>query len=417
MPRTPARILGLTTAALLLGTPLAAAAQEPEAPAPDAPLAAPAQEPEAPVLDAYAAAFARSAACEQQGDLDGAARALEPVLPLYPQDVALPLQIAWIHKRAGHLPEAERFYRLALARSPGGVDARLGLGLVLESTGRCDEARPILEGLARELPDLAPARDALARCTPVPVPSFTITPSVELSGTLYQDHPYKSLSGGVSAGLLFRHRSGFFLGGTYRYTHFAPASGATLSPWDQHEGYASMGYSVPLGGIGFHYAAIYDGSGVFGLTHHVGMTARWSPFGDIEVAGSASFYSDMLVFRAEPSWRIPIVGGLSIRGGAGLADAGGTFLPTAMGTLALDRSRFSLWAGGKYGDELRPVYFSVPVVYNIQERIPYGAWGGASVNVSDDVRIHMSYAMDRLKQPDGTESTAHTLSLGAAATF
>src|SRR5262249_13557306 len=106
-----------------------------------------------------------------------------------------------------------------------------------------------------------------------------------------------------------------------------------------------------------------------------------------------------------------------IRGGAGLADAGGTFLPTAMGTLALDRSRFSLWAGGKYGDEVRPVYFSVPVVYNIPERIPYGAWGGGSLNVSDDVRIHVSYALDRLRQPDGTGSFMHTLSVGAAATF
>jgi hypothetical protein len=297
------------------------------------------------------------------------------------------------------------------------VDARLGLGLVLESSARCDEARPILEGLARELPDLAPARDALLRCTPVPVPSSTITPSVVLSGTLYQDHPTKWLAGGVSGGLLFTHRSGFFLGGTYRYTHFAPASGTTLSSWDQHEGYASIGYSAPLGGIGFHYAAVYDGGGVFGMTHHVGISTRWSPFGDIEVKGSVSFYSDMFVLRAEPSWRIPIAGGLSIRPGVGLADAGGTFLPTGMATLALDRSRFSLWAGGKYGDELRPVYFSVPVVYDIQERIPYGAWGGASVNVSDEVRIHVSYAMDRLKQQDGTESTAHTLSVGAAATF
>jgi hypothetical protein len=399
MPKPSSRFLGLAAAALVLGASLTAAAQDADAPA----------------LDAYGDAFARAAAFEQQGNLDEAARVLELVVPLYPQDIALLLQIAWIHRRAGRPLEAERFYRAALARSPGAVDARLGLSLVLEATARCDEARPILEGLQRELPDLALAEAALARCAPVP--SSTITPEVALSGTLFPNHPYKSMAGGVAAGLLFAHRSGFFLDGMYRYTHFVPATGAMLSPWDQHEGYFSTGYSVPLGGIGFHYAAVYDGSGLFGLTHHAGISTRWSPFGDIEVRGSVSFYPDMLVLRVEPSWRIPIAGGLSIRPGAGLADAGGAFLPTAMGTLALDRSRFSLWAGGKYGDEVRPVYLQVPVVYDITERIPYGAWGGASVNVSDDVRIHVSYAMDRLQQPDGTGSFSHTLSVGAAATF
>jgi hypothetical protein len=47
-----------------------------------------------------------------------------------------------------------------------------------------------------------------------------------------------------------------------------------------------------------------------------------------------------------------------------------------------------------------------------------GAWVGASVNVKKDVRIHLAYSMDRLKEPaDGSESTAHSLSLGMTAAF
>src|SRR5262245_26610241 len=82
--------------------------------------------------DAYDDAFARAAGLEPAGDLDGAARALELVLPLYPQDYALPLQLAWIHLRAGRFEQAERAYRRALAVSPTAVEARAGLAASLE---------------------------------------------------------------------------------------------------------------------------------------------------------------------------------------------------------------------------------------------------------------------------------------------
>ncbi len=322
------------------------------------------------------------------------------------------MRIAGLYHRAGRLADAERFYRVALALSPTGVDALAGLAAALEADGRCAEAHAVWARLAAELPDLASARDGLARCAAVHV-----TPSVALTGTLFPDHPYKSMAGGVAAGLLFEHRSGFFLGATYRYTHFLPASGAMLSPWDQHEGYFDVGWGMRAGGFALHYGIVYDGSGMLGTSHHVGITGRWSPFGDIEVDVAGSFYDDMKIVRAEPSWRIPIAFGLSIRPAAAIADAGGEVLATGMGTLAFDAQRFHLWVGGKYGDEVRPVYFAVPVVYDVTERIPYGAWAGVSVNATRDFRLSLSYAMDRLKQPSGTASDAHTLSLGAAATF
>jgi hypothetical protein len=375
--------------------------------------------------DPYDDAMARAAALEAAGRFDEAAALLTAGLWYYPQDVGLPLMIAWLHRRAGHLDEAARFYGMAIARSAGSIDARLGLAGVREAQGSCEDAREIYDRLLAELPDLAAAREGLARC-PAP-PATRFTPSVSLAGTYFPNHPIKAFSAGVSAGAELALRSGFWFSATYRYTHFFPAPppppppGApppvSISPWDQHDGYFSAGWGVPRGGIGLHYAIVYDGSGTLGTSHHLGVTGRWSPFGDIEIRASGSIYDDMLVGRVEPSWKIPIWGGLSVRPGAGLADAGGELLATGLLTIALDRPSFSLWAGGKYGDEVRPVYWSVPIVYATPERIPFGAWAGASVNVNSDVRIHLTYAMDRLKQTDGTQSDAHTLAIGAAIGF
>ncbi len=356
--------------------------------------------------------FSTADSLERAGRLADAAHALEALLPLYPQDYTLPVRIAELYRRAGRLADAERFYEIALALSPDGVDARAGLATVLEADGRCADAHAIWERLAADLPDLASARAGAARCAAVHV-----TPSVTLTGTMFPDHPYKSMSGGVAAGLTLEHRSGFFIGGTYRYAHFLPAAGAMLSAWDQHEGYVDVGWGARAGGFSLHYAVVYDGSGTLGTSHHVGATLRWSPFGDIEADVAGSFYDDMKIVRAEPSWRIPIAFGLSIRPALAIADAGGEVVATGMGTLAFDTARFHLWVGGKYGDEVRPVYFAAPVVYDVLERIPYGAWAGVSVDVARSASLHLAYAMDRLKQPTGTESDAHTLSLGAAATF
>lgn len=364
--------------------------------------------------DAYDDAFARANALEQEGRLEDAARALEAVLPLYPQDFALPLQIAWIHFRAGRYEAAERFYWVALERSPSAAEALLGLAASLERQGHCKEAHPVYARVLADRPDLAEARAGLSRCAPRP--SWRTTLSLAASGGYFPDAPYKSLAGGGSFGAAFAHRSGFFFGATYRYLRFAPPSGSAVSAWDQHEAFGSLGYSDELGAFSVHYGFLHDGSGALGDSHHLGMFARFSPFGDIELRASVSFYDDLKVFRVEPSWRIPIALGFSIRPGVAVGYAG-EVLATGMGTLSWEHARVSLWAGGKYGDEARPYYLSVPVIYAMSEKIAYGAWAGASVNVSDDVRIHLTYAMDRLKPPSGTETNAHGLTLGVTVSF
>jgi tetratricopeptide (TPR) repeat protein len=227
--------------------------------------------------------FTRAAALERAGRLEDAAATLEAFLAYYPQDYALPLQIAALHRRAGRLQLAEIAYRLALVRSPGGVDARVGLAEVLEAEGRPADAEALWRDLAQELPDLPEARAGLARCAP-----FHLTPSFALAGTGFPDHPYKALAGGLTAGLLFEHRSGFLLGATYEYTRFLPQAGVPLSAWDQHTGFAMVGWAAAAGSAAFTYAALYDGSGALGLSHHLGLSGRWSPYGDVRVEAALS---------------------------------------------------------------------------------------------------------------------------------
>jgi tetratricopeptide (TPR) repeat protein len=365
--------------------------------------------------DTYTEALALAAELERDGHLDDAARVLESAVPIYRQDPALLLEIASIHRRAGRYELAERFYRAALAQSLGQhPDARLGLATTLADEGRCAEALPLFEALAEERPDIAAARAGVLRCTPAP--AWRITPHLALTGALFPDHPVKAYAGGVTPGMTFAHESGFFFDATYRYTRFEPATGASVGPWDQHEAYATLGFSRPIAGIALHYAFVYDGSGALGASHHAGFTGRVSPYGDIELTASASFYGDMTVLRAEPSWRIPIAGGFSVRPGGAVEWASGVVRGTGMLTLSLDRSLGSLWAGGKYGVEIRPVYFNVPVVYDIPENIAYGAWAGAALNVNPDVRIYVSYAMDRLTWSTGA-SNAHALTVGGSWSF
>jgi opacity protein-like surface antigen len=365
--------------------------------------------------DEYDDGRAQAEELERAGRVDQAVRMLTAMLPYFPQDLDLRLHLAWLLYRTGRFEQARGRFAEAHDASPAAVEPRLGLAHALARLDRCDEARPHYEYAVAERPDLAEAAEGLARCAPAP--AVRLTPSVTLGGVFFPDHPAKHLAGSVTAGLALAHRSGFYLDAAYRYTRFTPADGTGYSAWDQHEAYATIGYSAKLGGILAHYAFVRDGSGVLGSSHHVGFTARFSPFGDIELRGSASFYDDMKVLRIEPSWRIPLFGGLSIRPAAGIQDAGGEVFATVMGTLSFDHRLFSLWAGGKYGDEVRPVYFAVPVVYDVTEKIAWGAWSGASVNVSDGVRIHLSYAMDRLKQESGTLTNAHALTLGVAVSF
>jgi tetratricopeptide (TPR) repeat protein len=417
-----ASALATTLASALLLAPLVAAADEGR-----------------PEEDLYARAFAQAAALDRAQRFAEAARALEAIAPFYPQDFALALELAFTHYRAGDWPSAEQHYRRAQGLAPSNPEARLGLALSLEKQNRRAEARghlhALMSGLGPEASVFPEAQRALLRCQEPP--SFRVGLGLSFTSQLTPDHPYKSLGLGGAAQASLTHASGVTLAGTYRYGNFTPPASAGVSAWSQNEGYVALAYSQPFFGLGLQYGVVADGSGVLGTSHHLGLSGRISPFGDIVLGLSASVYPDMNVLRAEPSWKIPLPLGFSVKPALGLQLAGGEPLVSVMATVAWDSPRLGFFFGGKYGDELRPAYLDLPLVYDLQERIKYGLWTGGSVNVGAGLRIHLTYAMDRQEKlvpwtaPGlaatslGSESLAaspystfaHALTLGTSVSF
>src|SRR5579871_2504791 len=91
---------------------------------------------------AYKEKLARARSAVKPEELAAAARELSELLTHYPQDVDIPLQLAWIFYRAGRYEDALGSYHLALSRGAGGGEAELGVAWMLFRLGRCREAVP-----------------------------------------------------------------------------------------------------------------------------------------------------------------------------------------------------------------------------------------------------------------------------------
>ncbi len=344
--------------------------------------------------DPYDAAMARAAELEARGDRDGAAATLGAMLASYPQDYALPLAIGAILLRAHRFEGAARAYRMALAITPSGAEAQAGLAAALAAQ----------EGTAASAPR----------------PTFRGTFLVAGTGHAYPDHPYKAYGVTATGALDLEHASGWTLGATYHYVHFFPTDTSPLGAFDQHEVHARTGYASPSWGIEAQYAFADDLSGFTGVSHHAGLSLRLSPFGDIMVNGALSFYSDELVFRLEPSWRIPVAGPFSVIPGFSVQRAGAETLGAGRVTLLLAGEVGTLFLGGKYGTEVRPASLDQALIENVSERIGYGMWAGGSLNVGSGFGIRLSYALERLNRTDGVmpdATFAHFLTLGLAKSF
>src|ERR1700712_2609439 len=96
---------------------------------------------EGEVADPVAAALALAHGATSRAEIDAATSALSALLLRYPQDVDIPLQLAWLQFRAGSYSQALSTYQMALTRSTAGGEAELGLGWTLVKLGRCAEAR------------------------------------------------------------------------------------------------------------------------------------------------------------------------------------------------------------------------------------------------------------------------------------
>ncbi len=406
-------------------------------------LPAAALEPSSGTREPYDAALqsVKGAATPEQPDqIDAAIGELSALLPQYLQDVDLPLKLGELLLRRGRYLDALYSYELALRNSSPGGEAELGLGNTLLKLGRCLEARVHFQAVLAEtrLHDAAAA--GLRQCSSSPTPGLELPaapaakattasaaapprlwlqPFLAQSFYIYQNHPVLNYGLGPTARLEALVSGRYYAAATYRYSYFATRSGQ-VAPFSQHDLYLDAGWNARAFGVTLRYAFVTDGGSYSGNSHHVGVSARYSRFADGLLNLSASFYQDTTVLRGELAWLIPIAGGFSLRPAGALQWTPSDTYKTLSLALFYYHRRFSLWAGGKIGDELRPAYLSVAYVYNSPARIPYGAWGGLSVRPGSRFSLTLNYAYDRLLRTDTTptqDSVVHALTLGLAREF
>jgi hypothetical protein len=343
--------------------------------------------------DPYQDAFAAAAALERRGDLAGAARHLEAILPGYPQDYDLILRIAWLHCSAGDREAAERAFRAALRTGGAPREAQFGL----------------------------------SQCAPRRTPQLTA--ALGLGGQAFRDASGQRFALSVAPGLRLLLSGRAVLSATYRLRQFLPLGQLTGAPLQslhrQHEAYLDLGYTRPRYGVTARYALLAEETGRWSLSHHAGLSLRVSPFGDGLLNVTGSLYPGLVLLRAEPSWRFPLPLGFAIHPGVAYQweSAAGRSLLSAFCTLSLTRRRFSLFLGGKGGPELRPAALDLQFVANYGQEIIGGAWAGAALHLPRGHHLRLSWAVDLLR-PDGALPAglaglgqAHTLALGVARDF
>ena len=367
----------------------------------------------------YESALAQARAAASPLEIEAAIRALAAVLSRFPQDVEGPLQLGWLEFRAGRYTDAVAHYGQALARSVPGGDAELGLAWSLLKLGRCAEAAPHFRSVIASRPQ-SNAAAGLQQCAPASGPAAApaaralwLQPQLMQSLYLYEQNPALSRALATTARLDVLWRGRYYGAATYRYSYFgaAPSSSRAFS---QHDLFLAAGLTTRPAGVTLHYAFLADTSGstTSGPSHHLGLGARYTRYVDVVLNNAVSLYPDGPLWRGELAVRIPIPRGFILRPAGALQWAAARLWETGSLTALYEHRRFSLWLGGKVGEELRPAYFDVAYVYNIQARIRYGLWAGAAVRPGAGFTISLGYAHDRMLTVDSTwTATAATPSL------
>lgn len=417
------------------------------------------QEPGNGPRDQYGAALSQARTAANREQIDAAVSRLAALLPHYLQDVDLPLALGGLLLRNGRNLDALYSYQLALANSAPGGEAELGIGLTLLKMGRCLEASVHFHAVLAGAGPHSAAADGLRRCalvppgteakpgpgaaheTPAPAtaapaaaksesaPRLWLQPLVAQSLYIYQSHPTISYALAPTVRLELLGRGHYYAAVTYRYTYFATRDQLT-PPFSQNDLYLDAGWSAKAGGVTLRYAYISDGSSssgsstsgssLSGTSHHVGLAARYSRTVDTLLNLSASIYQDAPVLRGELAWLIPIFGSFSARPAGALQWSPTESYKTLALTLFYHHRVFSLWLGGKIGDERRAAYLNVAYVYNSPARIPYGAWAGAAIRPGAGFTLSLNYSYDRLLRTDTSlppDSAVHSLTLGLAREF
>ncbi|MGM0576720.1 MAG: tetratricopeptide repeat protein [Myxococcota bacterium] len=367
----------------------------------------------APSLAGYDDDLARAEALASEGRHREAASALEALAREYPQDFRLTLRLAQVRYEAGDMEGAEEAFRRAVILSGGARETRLGLGWTLLALERDEQAAEVFRAVLEEHPRDGSARSGLEAAT---VPAVRWTPTVAFVGQAYPDDPAVPRAYGVALGLHAQHRAGFLAGAVYRATWYeteAESFGGgrrrrTSTGYDlRHEAWATAGWAREIAGIAAHVGHVGDGGPRPGGTVG-GLSARWSPWGDLVVEGSWGAFDDLDVVRGALAWRMPLGAGLSITPGGAVQGADGDVLGSGFATLAWQGEVVSLRAGGKLGLEERPTYLGQSATWNLVQRIEGGAHAGVSVRVAEGWHLSLDYEVHLLEAtPDVPAGAAH----------
>jgi len=80
-----------------------------------------------------------------------------------------------------------------------------------------------------------------------------------------------------------------------------------------------------------------------------------------------------------------------------------------------------LYAGGGYGDQIRPAALEWLFITNMTERVAGSAWGGAMLFLPLKFQLLFDYRYDRLRSlpnvKESTESDAHYFTFGLRKAF
>lgn len=368
--------------------------------------------------DDYDDAFAKSRGLAETGALGEAAKVLEAVLPEYPQDYAIAIELAWLYFRMERYADAERVYRLAVARSPQGIDGHLGLGWSLLRQERCNDAEKELREVLASEPGHARAKEGLAVCKNAEAPVLTVFAGY--THYAFPSHPVKSAANGLVAaasGVIADH---WVLGAAYRFMAFSTVDSAVVGAFAQHDVYAQAGYATAKAGLVLQAAMVADGSQTLGTSNHVGATGRLSLAGDLVVGAWASYYDDLSIARVDTSWKLPLGSGFSVVPGFATQLAGKYIYGSGALTALYERRSGAVWVNGRYGEEVRPANLSNFVIYDVTERVTWGLGAGGRVSVTRGVGLFASYGLDRLRRTDALtpkETFLHAVTVGPSLSF
>lgn len=370
----------------------------------------------------YEAALVQARVAKSPAELTAAAVSLNAALSEFPQDVELPLQLAWVLFQLQRYDESAHYYRLALSIGERGSDAELGLAWSLLRMHRNDEARAHFQTVIAARGSTTNAAQGLRECEQKPadlVAPLWLQAQFMQSFYVYQNQPVLARVLASTMGLSALLHGRYFASALYRYSFVGTGDGQT-SAFAQHDLYLSAGLTGKLLGATLQYGLIVDGSGYAGTSNHVGLSARYSPLGDILLNLSASLYSDVTALRGELLWNLPLYRGFGVRPGFALQGLSGQLFETGSVTLYYEHPRFGIFVGGKYGDEKRAAYLANSFIYNGQARIPYGVWGGVTLRLQEGFKMSFSYAYDRMLRSDVTPSQDfhfHSLNLSFSRAF